>query len=79
MTKKLTINTHRSNLKAIGCKMRTQTLSFGVFADYYKDGVKLPSIFTPDSLLNFKTLLDYLKTDAVKELGLSLNYYRLSR
>ena len=62
----------RKQLRKIGYRVKTQSLSFGRCATYTDNtGRELPSIFSPETLSDWKPLLDFLRaTTAAGYIGL---------
>ena len=54
------INEARKQLKELGFRLKTESLSWGIHATVLDlDGVRMPSIFSPESLRKWKVAIDW--------------------
>lgn len=62
-----TINDLRKQLKPLGFNVRTKALSWGTHAEYFRiaDHKTVPTIFTHETLAEWKPFLDWRKENRV--------------
>lgn len=67
-----TLSDVRKQLKRIGFKVKTETLSWGRHATYENElGEKMPSIFSKETLAHWQPLIDFRKAnqETLKAIG----------